>query len=297
MISLLRTLSLSIGLLAVALCATCASNASAAAVSINFSGSTPSGQPPVAPINVTGPAGIASYANWNNVYGASTVYPTDNPADDYIGNGHAVANSSTVTGPSYLTDNSGASTAVTVKYDSVLTTTDTTVAGYDGPNTALQSVYLDGGAGAPATLTIGGLTAGATYSVTIYTPTNSMGSTSSLAAYTINSGTPADLEVGNVSGGGTNAYGLASGTSAGNYYTFTGVTGPTFTLTADKDGSLGADAPIAGLSIIGTSFPAASGDSGGNIAAPEPASWLLMGLGSLGLAIYRHKRRHVGRQS
>lgn len=224
-------------------------------------------------------------------------------------------NAGVVSAPNYNTDNGGNTGSVSdgsqVAYSdgasSGLTLTYNSYDAQSGPlqknssynsdgNQQLMNGFIESGppaaVNASATVSVSSVPF-ASYSVYVYffnaaLATAPGASTTSVGTYSIATNSGATTSSQNAKLQSTfdpaNPFSMATATTAGDYLLFTGLTGPTFTLTANRvtgDTSSGTFIPIDGFQVVGT--PAA---------APEPAGFVpfLLGMGLLGGMIAARRR-------
>jgi hypothetical protein len=224
------------------------------AISINFVAT--GGPNPGANLNATDVAGVAPRANWNNV----------SAANGTTGN---------------LVTSTGAATSVSVTISG--SPNDWSIPAANLPNTPdgrMMQGYIDTNATSITTVSLSGLTAAGftgSYNVIAYGVGDSNANRS--GDYTIGSRSFRMLDNQQFSGTfiGSTAPGGSGPGQAGNYVVFTGVTGDSFTLTAQATQDIGGfRAPLNGIQI-------------GPI--PEPGHVLLACATALGgLAAWRRRR-------
>ncbi|HEV8541706.1 MAG TPA: hypothetical protein VGR78_04890 [Verrucomicrobiae bacterium] len=205
--------------------------AQAETISVNFvGGGFFNGAP--APLSPTESAGVNPATHWNNL--------ADNSALSSPGPGSGSAKN--------LLDDSGAATTAGISWVSDNTWSTPSIA--TDPNSRMMRGYLDNGSGDAITLTVSGLTYPA-YDVYVYfSDDNTDPVNGTTGAYTLGSRTIYGRDPGAYYSG---AFVQASGTSAtdsnanGNYLVFSGVTGPSFTLTAAL---ISFRAPVNALQIV-----------------------------------------------
>lgn len=192
-----------------------------------------------------------------------------------------------------LVDSTGTATATTLNFAANNGTFHTGQNPADGPNQTLLAGYLDTASGnsSQPTTTVGFANIQyATYSVYVYTATNTSGYHDTRTnSYTISGATTGNATQTNVQpNGGEFANGFVAGQ---NYLLFSGLSGSSFLLSATALSSANAPgdagfirAGIDGVQIV-RAMPAA---------APEPSQTAALGLGVLGLgALALRARRRV----
>jgi hypothetical protein len=236
-------------ILTAALAAGLASSAFGQAIGLNFTGGNNAGAPTaLLPGDVAGAA--YQQANWNNANGASgTLSGLVNQA--------GVATSASATWHADGTWGSGTGTA--------------------NGNFKLYNGYVDATGTSPTTVTLSGLSsAGVTgpYDVYVYFTGDAVGQNRS-GNYTIGGTTEFALD--NTGFTGTYVQATPGDGNNGNYIVFAGLTGDSFTLTANP---VNFRSPVNAVQVFSESVP-------------EPASLALACVGVLGFAGYVWKRRRT----
>ncbi|HLJ93089.1 MAG TPA: PEP-CTERM sorting domain-containing protein [Gemmataceae bacterium] len=222
-------------------------------IGINFTGGNNAGAP--TSLLATDIAGVVPQANWNNANGTGATL-------NGLLNQNGVATTASVTWHADGTWGSGTGTA--------------------SGNAKLYNGYLDSTGTSPTTVTVSGLAAAGlagSYDVYVYFTGDGAGSNPPRSGnYTIGSITQLALDT--IGFKGTFVQATPADANGGNYLVFSGLSGDSFTLSANP---VNFRSPVNGIEIVS---PAAA-------PVPEPTTLALAGMSLLSFMGYAWKRRRT----